>query len=210
MIIEGTYKVHLLQKVLPKKIPKKINNIQKLFETYGVKGNPIEFLANSLVIAFVPGVFSQLNNTNIANVKDTANVLRTISPTSSCTIALGQGGGSETAYGLVLGTGNTAVTLNDYALNTLIAHGSGAGQLYYNIMSNTFYFPFKVVDDTAQWSILRPITNFSDDDIVIKEAGIYFKSNSQNFCIERTVLGATYTFVKNTSVVMEYIVKVTV
>jgi hypothetical protein len=210
MIIEGTYKVHLLEKVLPKKIPKKINNIQKLFDTYGVRKNPIEFPANSLVVAFIPGVFCQLNNANIANVTDTANVLRTVVPTSICTIAASQAGGSEAAYGLVLGTGNTAVTLNDYKLGTVIAHGNGAGQLNYNIMNIAFYFPFKIVGSSAQWSILRPITNFSGNDIVVKEAGIYFRCNSYNFCIERTVLGTEYTFVKNTSVVMEYIVKVTV
>lgn len=35
------------------------------------------------------------------------------------------------AYGIVVGTGANAVTVGDYTLQTLIAHGTGSGQLYY-------------------------------------------------------------------------------
>lgn len=208
MELKGTFRFHRLEKVLPKRIPKKINNIEKLFDAYGVKERSIEYPANSLVIQFVPIVFCCLNNATIANVKDITNTNRTVSPTASNIMT--SSAGSEDSRSIILGTGSTAVTLNDYALATRITHGLGAGQLYYNIMVSEMVFPFQIVGSSAYWSILKPISNFSGSDIDVYEAGVYMFNNAQTFMIERTVLSSPYSFIDNVSVVAEYIVKVTV
>jgi len=66
--------------------------------------------------------------------------------------------------GLVVGTGTTEPTRNDYKLESQIPHGTGAGQLYYRACDVVFG------DDYIE--VMRAFENQSSDDITINEVGI--------------------------------------
>ena len=70
---------------------------------------------------------------------------------------------------IVVGTGNTAPTITDYALQTKIAHGAGAGQMSYS--ATTFAVP---VSDgtTSQFTITRNFANGSGGSITVQEIGL--------------------------------------
>jgi len=71
-------------------------------------------------------------------------------------------------YGILVGSGTTAFSVNDYDLASPISHGTGSGQLSYGEMS--------VVgsgDDYKQWQ--RSFDNNSGADITVNEIGIAAK-----------------------------------
>ena len=75
----------------------------------------------------------------------------------------------STVSGVQVGTGGTAVSFGDYVLESLIAHGTGAGQLSYGITET----PSRVwVDPTMTIQQARVITNTSGGSITVKEVGL--------------------------------------
>jgi hypothetical protein len=103
-----------------------------------------------------------------------------------------------------VGTGNTAVTTDDYKLQTRVAHGTGAGQLkYFGSTVENF-----LVGDTpgeASFDVVRFFENVSGGAIEIKETALYCGRNSSGnadeaYCIARHVLAAPVN-VLNTEVV---------
>lgn len=90
-------------------------------------------------------------------------------------------------YGIVVGTGETAVEIDDYVLETPIANGVGAGQLQYGATS---FIAVSVVGSTAKFTISRTFTNDSGDNIDVKEVGLY-SAFTQSFMLERTLLPFT-------------------
>jgi hypothetical protein len=210
MEIKTAYRVHTLEKLLPLKIPNNILSMSQLFNNYGLK-NVKEYPANSLVVAFIPNFFGQLAGFGYtqANVYDTGNTARTIDFSTLIQI-INSTAWSESSWGLVLGAGTSAVTLSDYHLSSLITHGSGTGQLFYNLTANYNSFPPITNSNTNYWSTLRPISNFDTSDLTVNEAGIVIRNTAFNFLIERTLLGSPYNFVAKSSAVFEYILKITV
>jgi len=102
------------------------------------------------------------------SVRDTANVLQAICEsylTFDSTAVAG-----DVTHGIVAGTGNTAPTINDYHMETLIAHGVGAGQLQYGGV--TFGAPASDAT-TSQFTITRDFANGSGGAIVVQEIGLY-------------------------------------
>ena len=104
---------------------------------------------------------------NIANVKDIGNVDRDLVENS-------QNGNFEspvgnTNYGITVGTGTTAPTNIDYVMETLIAHGVGAGQLSYGVQSKT---TTDVVGANVDMILTRTFTNSSGGTINVTEAGM--------------------------------------
>ena len=79
-------------------------------------------------------------------------------------------GAGDADGGIVVGSGSTAVTINDYRLESQIPHGSTAGQLQYGdtTISNM------VMTDPNVWHffISRSFTNATTADITIRETGI--------------------------------------
>lgn len=74
------------------------------------------------------------------------------------------------ATGIVVGTGTTAEDPTHYALATAVAHGNGAGQLYYNAgeaIDQSF------AGGTVTMSRSRYFNNNSGASIVINEVGVY-------------------------------------
>jgi hypothetical protein len=75
----------------------------------------------------------------------------------------------NTTYGIVVGTGDTAVVYTNHDIETKIAHGTGAGQLSYGAHS-----PLSVSYDSEllSFGITRTITNSSGSTITVKEVAI--------------------------------------
>ena len=89
-------------------------------------------------------------------------------------------GAGDDTFGIVVGTGDTPVTADDYNLASKIAHGTDAGQLSYN--ESVLYDP--VVTGTAvRQEFRRQFTNNSGADITVKEIGLIVKTNYDNYLV---------------------------
>jgi len=106
------------------------------------------------------------------SMKDTSNTLQDICE-GAYTFAANAGLGATT-FGIVVGTGTTAPTIDDYALETLIAHGTGAGQLEYSAV--TFGAPASDAT-TSQFTITRDFANASGGSITVNEIALYAKGS---------------------------------
>lgn len=108
-------------------------------------------------------------------------------------------------YGTVVGTGTAAEANSDYALQTQIAHGVGAGQLSYGACGTVEAI---VVGSNVDMTLTRSWLNGSGGVITVNEIGVYVSSQDSAaaqrfFCIVRDVLaagdaipnGSTYTVV---------------
>lgn len=95
-------------------------------------------------------------------------------------------GAGVTTFGIVAGTGNTAVALNQHTLTTPIAHGSGVNQLSYGAVTIS---SVTVADNEAYFTMHRTLTNNSGGYITVKEVGLVVTNSNNTFhLIERTVL----------------------
>lgn len=79
-------------------------------------------------------------------------------------------GTAGSATGIVVGTGNTAWTFEDFKLATAVAHGNGAGQLSH-VLQATGTDAF--VGDVCTVTVQRYFNNNSGGDIIIAETGLY-------------------------------------
>ncbi len=77
---------------------------------------------------------------------------------------------ATTTYGILVGTGNTAPTLTDYCIESLIAHGTGAGQVQYGGM--TYGLPTATAA-VSSFTLVRSFANNSGGDITVNEAAVY-------------------------------------
>jgi hypothetical protein len=141
----------------------------------------VEHEANTLVTAFWQNLCANFTNATVS-VKDTGNAARGTPAGTPMVIKSNSG---VTTYGIVVGTGTNAVAATDYALQTLIAHGLGAGKLQYaaqgcdtNVTTsgaNTYF------------TATRRLDNGSGGTITIQEVGIYSWSGTYFFCLDRTL-----------------------
>ena len=90
------------------------------------------------------------------------------------------GAEGDDELGIVVGTGTTSPTRLDYALESKITHGTGAGQLYYGACS------FDHGDDWVE--VRRSFDNYSGADITINEVGLRAKIYDRNASTERRCL----------------------
>lgn len=77
---------------------------------------------------------------------------------------------NDDTFSVVVGTGNTAPTITDYAMETKIAHGAGAGQLQYSLTA--FGLPTSNATQ-SHFTITRDFSNASGGDITVNEIGLY-------------------------------------
>ena len=130
--------------------------------------------SESFVQQFLQLLYTQMAGVPLANaltVKDTGG--------SNRTLFLVLGGNSylfdvcdvaaDANYGIVVGTGNTAPTISDYQLGTLIANGVGAGAMQYGTVS--FGAPGAGAT-TSQLTITRNFTS-NTGGITVNELGLY-------------------------------------
>jgi len=143
--------------------------------------------ANTLVIQFFKILMCKFGTAQVGSESftDTSNSSQTYQGSNYETSFDVTAGTGSTLYGIVVGTGTTAVALDDYALETLIAHGNGAGQLSYSTMS----VDTSVTNITSQVYILisRTFTNNSGGDINVTEVGLYAKVQTYYACFDRTL-----------------------
>lgn len=119
-----------------------------------------------------------------ANVRDTNNTLRAV------TVAVNKPATAPAAnhnYGLEVGTGTNAVTISDYALQTKIATGSGAGQLNYQATTVNAVI---VAGSQAYFTVTRNFNNNSGNTITVQEAGLALLISTWCFLIIRDLTGA--------------------
>jgi hypothetical protein len=105
------------------------------------------------------------------------------------------GDAGDATLGIIVGSGITSFNLNQNALASKIAHGSGAGQLNYNVTSiddlglNTVVSP-----PVYQIRISRTFYNASSSAVTINEVGILARNKGDDirFLIVRDVLPTSY------------------
>lgn len=128
------------------------------------------------------------------SVTDTGNVARTLQATTSYerrVFAVLAPSGIVT-YGMVVGTGTAAESVTDYALQTIIAHGTGSGQLSYGAQTLT---TATVVGSSVNLVLTRAMVNGSGATITVQEIGVYFSNIDSGgaqrfFCGLRDLTGA--------------------
>jgi hypothetical protein len=109
-------------------------------------------------------------------ISDTTGVAQVIGLDSGSNIIFATNApAGNVLFGTVVGTGNTPPGITDYALQTLIAHGVGAGQLQYGGV--TYGAPSSDAT-TSQFTITRNFANASGDAITINEIGLYVKAKA--------------------------------
>lgn len=116
------------------------------------------------------------------STRDTGNTLRDV--VAGCTANDGtfpcNGGAGVVTHGIVVGTGSTAPTISDYVMETLIAHGVGAGQLQYGAV--TYGAPASDAT-TSQFTITRNFANGSGGAITVNEAGLYVRALDSGYTV---------------------------
>jgi hypothetical protein len=123
-------------------------------------------------------------------LRDTGNTLRTLMSNTLNFIA--GAAANDATYGIQVGTGSNAPTITDYVIQSLIAHGSGVGQLQYGGV--TYGAPSNDAT-TSQFTITRNFSNASGGSITVNEITLIVKGsvvdsgNQQNFLIIRDVIG---------------------
>ena len=84
-----------------------------------------------------------------------------------------------TTYGIRVGIGNTPVAIDDYALETPIEEGTGAGEMNHLI---TTVFTSVVAAPSCSFVVSRSITNNSAAEITVREAVIHMRMGISDYC----------------------------
>jgi len=160
--------------------------------------------AHSFVIAYARFLYLKMVGAVGQSITDTGSVSRTVE--SNTPIDTNNAAASAT-HGLVVGTGTNAVALADVALQTIIAHGTSAGQLQYG--ASVVNAPSS--DSTSTTLILtRDFSNASGGSITVREIGIYSQMQGTatwNFCIARDTV--TIVLSNGDVLTLNYILKTT-
>ena len=130
--------------------------------------------AESFVRQFLDLLMMQAAMTNEMSwheIRDVGNILRAIA-FSGLTFAT-NGAANDDTYGVMVGTGNTAPTINDHALETKIDDGVAAGEMQYGGV--TYGLPTASATE-SHFTITRDFSNASGGDITVEEIGIYVKA----------------------------------
>lgn len=117
----------------------------------------------------------------------------------------------DTDYGIRVGSGNTPVDISDYALDTPVAEGVGAGQLSHliSVITNP-----TVAAGEAAFTVARVMVNGSGGTITVRNIGIYSQTGNifpeRYCCIVRDVLPGEVLIPDGGSITVTYTVKVVV
>jgi len=134
---------------------------------------------------------------------DTTNTTRAL---GLVTDASGNYGGAapagDTSAGILVGTSDTPVSLAQYNLMGLIAHGMGAGQLSYGATN----VESLVTDTTYYFRIIRTFSNNSGASITVREIGLFLKPIAQSFMFARDVPASAITIPNGSTLTLRYII----
>jgi len=155
------------------------------------------------------GLMASINMTEYPiTVQDTVNTGRNYPQLTSQNEAcfyVKAGSGDDT-FGVMIGTDDTAVSVNDYNMKVKIGNGTGSGQMVYG--TSTLEAP-TVVDSTIRWRLTRAFTNNSGASITVKECGIAFKWRTYYALILRDVLPSPQTVPDGATLTLRYTFSVT-
>lgn len=113
-----------------------------------------------------------------------------------------------TAHGLVLGTDDTPVAIDDYKLGAEIANGYIADTMFREASVNT---PAVVVGNNCSFTTTRTFVNWSGGSITVKEMGIiciFYSGGNKYFQATRDVFVTPLEVVYGGGVVAEYTLEV--
>lgn len=102
------------------------------------------------------------------SVKDTSNVAQDVWESAFNFDTNADAG--DVTHGIIAGIGTTAPTIENYVIETLIAHGTGAGELQYSAV--VFGAPASDAT-TSQFTITRDFANGSGGSITVNEIALY-------------------------------------
>lgn len=116
--------------------------------------------------------------------------------------------GANASSGTVVGTGDTAFSVEQTALAALVAHGNTAGTLYYQAQLNTTK---AYIAGSKTWTntTSRIFNNNSGGSITVKEVGLYwlgqmFASINSAYLFERSVLSPTVAVANGAQLTVTY------
>lgn len=118
--------------------------------------------------------------TDETSITDTAGVNRTAEGDAAEKKMQADSAVAVTTHGILAGTGTTAADRDDFAMGTLVAEGSGAGQLNYQATLTTF----ALVTGGSRVTISRQLINNSSGAITINEAGLAVRGDDAS-AVER-------------------------
>ena len=140
--------------------------------------------SQSWLVGYIQLVYGGMSGSG-QSVKCTDGINRTQSTTYD--LLLVARGANDDTRGCVVGSGSTAVDINDYKLAAQIHHGTGPGQLEH--YSCDILYPPSVVGSQCSFRVKRIFHNASGATVTVREIGIYGSlSNYQDTCICRDVL----------------------
>ena len=141
------------------------------------------------------------------SVLDTNGVSRTQSITYDLLGIAGLAGNAS--LGVVAGTGAAPVAINDYRLQSQIAHGVGVGQLDHQ--ATEIIYPPSVSGSECYFQVKRIFVNGSGGIVSVNEIGGYGAiTSSYSACIIRDVLVGTVNIPDGGSITVIYRVKAVV
>ena len=116
----------------------------------------------------------------------------------------------EDLIGIVIGTGSTAVTINDFKLDSQIMNGTGPGQMRHLV--STPGWP-SVASSSCDFLTSRTFLNNSGGSITVRESGIYCRVKGPTYygyaCIVRDVLASSQAVPDGGSITVDYTLRIT-
>ena len=165
--------------------------------TFREKGKSRSFLK-----AWNQGLYTQLTQQGVS-ITDTGGFARTIDDNAINFTMKG-----TASYGLVLGTDDTPVAIDDYKLGAEIANGYIADTMFREASDNT---PAVVVGNNCSFKTNRTFVNWSGGSITVKEMGIicvFYSGGNKYFQVTRDVFVTPLVVVYGGGVVAEYTMEV--
>lgn len=134
--------------------------------------------------------------------------------------AIASGGGSQAGFmggstgdgamGILVGTGDTAYSADQYVLVSPVGQGDSTGQLSYQTPTNSSAPTYDALSKTWSNSVSRIINNNSGGTITIKEVGLYANtwraasSSGYTYMFERSVLSPTVAVANGAQLTVTY------
>ena len=161
--------------------------------------------SRSLLKAWNQLVYAHVSQTDLT-ITDTGNTGRSVSRHANSFRM--DAGATTTTYGIRVGTGNTPVAIDDYALETPIAEGSGAGEM--NHLICTVALPV-VAAPSCSFLVSRSIVNNSPAEITVREAAIYMRMDTSYYgCGVRDVFVTPQAVPIGGTITIDWTIQVTV
>ena len=170
------------------------------------------FKSKSFVKAFILMLYCILSGkgdyTPAFEITDVTTTARTITFTNTqgnSNQLYMSAGSTVTTFGVLIGSGVTAISMDDTAMETLIAHGTSAGELQYGAVS--FGAPATTATETS-FRVTRVFTNGSGGNVSVEETGIAFQGGSNwEFLGIRDNLPSTVTVADAQQLTINYTIK---